>query len=70
MYCTSRDKRKEFFSSCLLDSLCDAENLLVKYLFSYLGLFYKANYRYNYIVGNDHSFFYFNYPDLSPVYDK
>ena len=29
----------------------------------------KANYRYNYILGNDHSFFYFNYPDLSPVYD-
>ena len=30
----------------------------------------KGNYRDNYILGNDHGFFYFNYPDLSPVYDK
>ena len=34
-----------------------------------IGINIKANYRYNYILGNDHSFFYFNYPDLSPVYD-
>ena len=33
------------------------------------SVFNKANYRYNYILGNDHSFFYFNYPDLSPFYD-
>ena len=36
----------------------------------YLFIYIKGNYRDNYILGNDHGFFYFNYPDLSPVYDK
>ena len=45
------------------------ESILHLTLFEAGGGNIKANYRYNYILGNDHSFFYFNYPDLSPFYD-